>query len=82
MSAGADDPKLRFADTIKERERRLGDPNVTLNSFVLSQTPFPNIDWWGKSKKELEARHVLFERDEGGPAVGRLFELLDLPEAG
>ena len=79
---GADDPKLRFADTIKEREHRLGDPNVTLNSFVLSQTPYPSIDWWSKSKEELEARHVLFEQDDGGPAVGRIFELLDLPEAG
>lgn len=30
------DPKIRFYRTIKELEARLGDPNVILNSFIIS----------------------------------------------
>ena len=36
---GVDDPKIRFFETIKEIERRLGDPKVALDSFIVSRTP-------------------------------------------
>ena len=36
---GASDPKIRFYETIKEIEQRLGDPSVRLHSFIVSSTP-------------------------------------------
>ena len=35
---GWNDPKIRFCDTIKEIEHRLGDPTVALHSFIVSNT--------------------------------------------
>jgi hypothetical protein len=63
---GPDDPKIRFYKSIKEIENRLGDPAVTLNSFIVSPTPHRNVGWWdgGMSKAELAKRHVLFQKDD------------------
>ena len=60
---GPTDPKLRFAETIKELERRLGDPTVTLDSFIVSRTPLAQLAWWGDgmSKLDFERRHVVFQ---------------------
>lgn len=43
---GANDPKIRFHETIKGLEQRLGDPKMTLNSFVVSVTPYKQVGWW------------------------------------
>ncbi|QYJ17333.1 hypothetical protein Rxycam_03181 [Rubrobacter xylanophilus DSM 9941] len=61
---GVEDPKIAFKDTIKEIEERLTDPNVTLSSFIISNTPYDEIAYWGMSKKDLEDRHVLFQKDD------------------
>ena len=61
--AGETDPKIQFHQTIKEIETRLGDPMVTLNSFIISGTPFNQIQWWGNDKSELERCNVLFQED-------------------
>lgn len=63
---GPNDPKIRFHMAIKEIEKRLGDPNVVLNSFIISNTPFHEIRWWtkGQPKETLEASHVLFQKDD------------------
>src|SRR5208283_6122654 len=37
---GVDDPKISFHETIKALEKRLGDTKVSLNSFVVSVTPY------------------------------------------
>ena len=36
---GPTDPKIQFYETIKEIEHRLGDDNVPLESFIVSNTP-------------------------------------------
>ena len=63
---GPDDPKIRFYNTIKEIEARLADPTVTLNSFIVSNTPFNDVGWWdgGISKEQLRKCHVLFQRED------------------
>ena len=60
---GPNDPKLRFAETIKELQTRLGDPSVELDSFIVSRTPFQQLKWWdgGMSEVDFEARHVVFQ---------------------
>lgn len=63
---GVDDPKIRFHETIKALEKRLGDPKVTLNSFVVSVTPYKLVGWWdgGLTEKEFENHNILFRDGE------------------
>jgi hypothetical protein len=63
---GRHDPKIAFHETIKELEARLADPEVTLASFIVSNTPYIQVKWWsdGMTKEEFEACNVLFQRDE------------------
>jgi hypothetical protein len=71
---GPDDPKIRFYRTIKEIEQRLGDPNVILNSFIISNTPFKEVRWWTEdlSKDEFTKAHVLFQKEERETYIERL----------
>ena len=71
---GPEDPKIRFYRTIKELESRLGDPNVVLNSFIISNTPFQQVKWWTDdlSKAEFTERHVLFQREDRATYIERL----------
>lgn len=59
---GPEHPKLKFYETIKGIENRLGDPEVSLDSYILSVTVQEKLDW-GLSKEELKERHVLFLGD-------------------
>ncbi|MCY4656466.1 MAG: DEAD/DEAH box helicase family protein [Gammaproteobacteria bacterium] len=62
---GFDDPKVLFYKTIKEIEQRLGDPNVRLESYIVSNTPFIQMQGlWGKDKREMTSRHILFQEDD------------------
>lgn len=75
---GPDDPKIRFYRTIKELETRLGDPEVVLNSFIISQTPHQQVRWWdgGMSAADLERRHVLFRGADGTLNLRAIFNRL------
>ena len=69
----ADDPKVRLATQIKEIEKRLGDPNVRLDSFILSVTPFETVSRsWDMSKAEMAERHVLFMGEDRATYVGEM----------
>ncbi|AEF93526.1 type III restriction protein res subunit [Desulfotomaculum nigrificans CO-1-SRB] len=60
---GPKDPKVEFCHTIKDIEKRLGDPAVVLNSFIISQTPHNQISWWQGDLTEVDFNnqyHVLF----------------------
>lgn len=61
---GVEDPKIRFHETIRGIEARLGDSQVTLASFIVSNTPHAQLPDWGVNKKELEDSHVLFQNDD------------------
>jgi hypothetical protein len=71
---GPDDPKIRFYRTIKELEARLGDPNIILNSFIISNTPFQQVRWWTEdlSKDEFTRAHVLFQKEDRNTYIKRL----------
>jgi hypothetical protein len=71
---GVEDPKIEFKNTIKEIETRLDDRNVTLHSFIISNTPYDEIEYWGMSKKDLEARHVLFQTEDKRTNVGTMLD--------
>lgn len=76
---GPDDPKIAFHETIKniENDLRVQDPSVTLNSFIISNTRSPDINWWnsGMTKGDFEKRHVLFQQEDKETYIGTLMAL-------
>ena len=62
---GPTDPKIQFFETIKEIETRLGDSNVTLESFIVSNTPSHTMRMlWGIEKAQMESAHILFQDED------------------
>jgi hypothetical protein len=60
----ADDEKIMFSRTIKNLERRLGDPHVQLDSFIVSSTSASQMSArWNLSKDEMRQRNILFAED-------------------
>ena len=68
---GIEDPKINFFQTIKGLEKDLGDPNVILNSFIISNTRFSDLPVQG-SREDWEAKNVLFQVDDKDEYVGRI----------
>lgn len=67
------DPKISFYETIKEIERRLGDPTVTLDSFIISNTPSHVMrKQWGIEMEEMLKRHVLFQEEDRPGYIGAM----------
>lgn len=66
LDEGSSNPKIQFYKTIKEIQKRLGNSNVILNSFIVSSTPYKGIPMWGDglSKEKLRECHVLFQKDD------------------
>jgi hypothetical protein len=76
---GADDPKISFYQTIKTLEKRLVDPTVILNSFIIANTRYEQVDHWltpgtgqKMSKAAFEARHVLFQNEDKATYIGKM----------
>lgn len=76
------DPKINFHRTIKELEERLGDPRVTLNSFIVSSTDKQAmLQHWNVTEAELAERHVLFQEDRYSYVETIISELMEIPGA-
>ena len=72
---GFNDPKIQFFQTIKDIERRLGEPSVTLSSFIISNTPSHVIRLlWTVDKKSMEARNILFQEEDKGTYIRTMLE--------
>ena len=73
---GVEDPKIRFCETIKELEARLGDPALQLSSFIVSRTHPSDVTWGGRamSKDDLAARNVLFQLDDRDTYIRTLLD--------
>jgi len=70
------DPKIEFHRTIKEVERRLGDPNVILNSFIVSNTPYAAVRFRMKDKDEFTGYHVLFQQEDRATYVETMLGMI------
>ena len=69
---GLEHPKIQLFKTLKEEvEPTLNDPDISLDSYIISNTPYREISLWGERPKFLE-NHVLFDYDE--EYVKTLFE--------
>lgn len=65
-SQGLDDAKIDFHRGIKKIERQLDDPAVTLNSFVIANTPVADVQWWARNYTldDFARHHLLFQEDD------------------
>jgi hypothetical protein len=64
-NVGLQDPKINFYKTIKEIEDRLANPDVALESFIISNTPSHEMSkLWGTGKEEMVQRHILFQNED------------------
>ncbi len=72
---GFSDPKIQFFQTIKDIERRLGDPSVTLNSFIVSNTRSEVMrQLWSVEKADMDARNILFQEEDKATYVGSMLQ--------
>ncbi len=75
LHEGPASEKVQFHKRIKDIENRLANPDVILNSFILSWTKYPQLRW-GIPQNEMEANHVLFMRDDNN-YINKLFRMLN-----
>ena len=65
--------KIAFHQTVKEIEARLGKPEVSLNSFIISPSRHSKLNW-GLSIEKLNALNVYFMEDQAEDYIGYIFE--------
>jgi len=63
LHEGPASEKILFYEKIKQVEQRLGDPTVTLDSFILSWSRHAQLRW-GISREELNQQHVFFMTED------------------
>ena len=60
------DPKIQFHKTIKDIEKRLNEPDILLDSYIVSNTPFHIMQkQWGcqYEVKDFREWHIVFQED-------------------
>ncbi|WP_456410652.1 hypothetical protein, partial [Oceanithermus sp.] len=68
-------PKIQFYRTIKDLEKRLGDPAVVLDSFIISTTPSHELEpLRGINKREMLSMHILFMEEDRDSYVQQMLE--------
>ena len=74
-----DSEKIKFAERIKVIQTRIGDPDIVLNSFIITPTAYRELPWASvTTQAELEAKHVLFmniNSDSGEDYLSKLFAM-------
>lgn len=61
---GLQDPKIQLYKTLKEEvEPTLHDADITLDSYILSNTAYQDVNFWG-TRPEFAENHVLFDEEE------------------
>jgi hypothetical protein len=65
---GFENEKVQLYNTIKGIQARIGDPNVTLDSYIISEKSFaevqPTFGTRSHTRAEFHAHHILFKDDE------------------
>jgi uncharacterized protein YehS (DUF1456 family) len=64
---GMEDEKIQLYKYLKDViEPTLGDDSIALNSFIISNTDYRQVDFWGKGQLEkFHENHVLFQLNDG-----------------
>ncbi len=66
---GLDDPKIQLFKYLQtEVAEQIGNPNLLMNSFIVSNTPMEQVEFWATehlAAEEFTKNHVLFMDDKG-----------------
>ena len=68
-----------FKELKTEIEPSLKDANITLDSFIISNTKYQEVDDWG-SPQDFTDHHVLFQKDSAN-YIENLFALINFANA-
>lgn len=61
---GLNDPKIQLFRILNtEIQRSLNDPNIVLDSYIISNTKYIDVNHWG-SKNEFKKNHILFQTEK------------------
>ena len=74
---GFDDPKIQLYKLLKkEIEPKLGDPNIVLDSFIISNTPYKEVSFWNHidDKSVFKNNHIIFQMDDD--YIEQLFDMI------
>lgn len=75
---GLTDPKIQLHKTIKTTiQSKLNDPNIELNSFIISNTPYNQLTHWKgqESMEDFNSNHVLFQKEQREYYIQKLINL-------
>jgi hypothetical protein len=64
---GLTDTKIQLHKSIKETiQPKLNDPNIELNSFIISNTPYNQLTHWKgqESMEDFNSNHILFQKEQ------------------
>ncbi|RRR73124.1 MAG: restriction endonuclease subunit R [Candidatus Viridilinea halotolerans] len=81
---GPGDPKISFYRAIKNVEQRLSDPDIILNSFIVTPTPHQEVAHWNggngsMSISDFKARNVYFQADEPATYIMEILSKITNP---
>ncbi|MCI7015511.1 MAG: DEAD/DEAH box helicase family protein [Prevotella sp.] len=74
---GFEDPKIQLYNLLKsEIEPKLNDPDIILDSFIVSNTPYKEISFWNpcEDKSVFKKNHIVFQMDN--EYIGELFGMI------
>jgi len=76
---GLSDPKIGLHKTIKDiTQLKFRDANIVLNSFIVSNTPYSQINHWRgqKSISDFNQHHVFFQEDQKDNYIEHIIKLI------
>lgn len=67
------DPKIKFHETVKEIELRLGNKDIKLDSYIVSNTPYRTMQLqWDKTKSEMGQNNILFQTEDKDTYIAQI----------
>ena len=75
---GFEDPKIQLYNLLKsEIEPKLNDPDIVLDSFIVSNTPYKEISFWNpcEDKSVFKKNHIVFQM-ENEDYISELFGMI------
>ncbi len=61
---GLDDPKIQLFHQLRDEvQPSLGDPDIILDSYIVSNTDYKDVSFWGK-RPEFTDSHVVFQSEK------------------
>jgi hypothetical protein len=75
---GLTDPKIQLHKSIKTTiQPKLNDPNIELNSFIISNTPYNQLTHWKgqESMEDFNSNHILFQKEQRQFYIQKIIDL-------